>query len=256
MIDTSSDAETRMLNVPAVRPARYARSFTKLAICELRFPTMLEYEERAPTAFSKAVRHKYPIYERLTHVQLESSDVTPHTGHAFHSRNRRWTATVRASALSVETEQYGSFDELRTRIEGLIGAAKSTVQSDFFTRVGLRLVNAVHCTLPELAQWINPMLVQPLAAGTYGDVEEHWQRVRGRAPHGGYNFMHGIIAGAPDSSQREYVLDFDFFSENVELSDTLAKVDALHADMFSMLHWSLGDAAKAYLGEPLDVNGG
>lgn len=226
--------------MPEAQSARYSRSFIKLAVCELRFPTMLEYEERAPSAFSKAVRHDYPIYEKL---QVESSSTAPGVGHSFRSSNRRWTATVRSSALSLETTLYESFHDFRTRIDTLIKAAKSTVQSEFFTRIGLRYVNAVHCEPSALAEWINPALVGPLAQGSYGHVDEHWQRVRGSTRSGGYNFMHGLASGESDKPEREYVLDFDFYSENVELGQVLPTLDALHAELFSMFHWTLGPAA-------------
>ncbi len=250
-VETRPESAKRVLSVPPAGHAHYARNFIRLAVCELRFPTMLEYEERPPTAFAKAVRREYPTYERLTNLQIESGNVAQSVGHAFKSKNGRWTATVRTAALSLETARYDSYEEFRARLAALVKAAGETIQSEFFTRVGLRYINAIPCALREVGDWVNPDLVHPLAAGTYGDAEEHWQRVRGPTQNGGYNFMHGLAKQAKSDDHPEYVLDFDFFREDVDVSSTLQVVEVLHSEVFSMFRWALGERSKAHLGESL-----
>ena len=40
-----------VLCVPAVEPLEFERNFVRLAVCELRFPTLLELENASPVAF-------------------------------------------------------------------------------------------------------------------------------------------------------------------------------------------------------------
>ena len=165
----------------------------------------------------------------------------------FASKKGRWSLTLRAAALSLETSRYDSFDEFSGRLAFVLRAAEGTIDSDFFRRVGLRYINIVPCELETAGEWINPALVAPLAAGTYGTVNEYWQRVQGPTPMGGYTFTHGVQV-QPGSPPREYLLDFDFFKEDVAIEETLSVVKKLHELAFSMFHWSLGPKAKEYLG--------
>jgi len=50
------------LSVPDVSRVQYAHNFIRLAVCEFRFPTLLEFEQECPLGFQKAMRKQYPHY--------------------------------------------------------------------------------------------------------------------------------------------------------------------------------------------------
>src|SRR5215472_14252029 len=236
------------LDVPESGSAHYSRNFIRLAVCELRFPTLFEIEaETPPLGFAKALRKEYPTHELLKNLNVNLGGVAHSNAHAFRSKKGRWTVTLRAAALSLEASEYDSFDELAERLAFVLKAAEGTIDSDFFTRVGLRYINVVPCEPETAAEWINPALVAPLAAGTFGGVNEYWQRIQGPTSVGGYTFKHGVQV-EPGSPPREYLLDFDFFKEDVPLAETPDVVKRLHELEFSMFRWSLGPKAKEYLG--------
>jgi uncharacterized protein (TIGR04255 family) len=236
------------LRVPDAGRAHYARNFIRLAVCELRFPTLFELEgEHPPVAFARALRKEYPTHELLANVALNAGGLAHANAHAFRSRKGRWSVTLRAAAVSLETSLYESFDEFVTRLAFVVKAAESTIDSDFFTRVGLRYINALPCA-PEVAGgWVNEALVGPLVVGTYGTVGEYWQRVQGPTRVGGYTFQHGVPIQAGEQA-REYMLDFDFFKEDVAVVDALSVVKELHELEHAMFDWSLGPKAKEHLG--------
>jgi uncharacterized protein (TIGR04255 family) len=234
------------LNVPPAGAAHFSKNFIRLAVCELRFPTLFELEaERPPLGFAKAVRKEYPLYNPLKNVNL--NPLAQSNVHSFRSKKGRWTVTLRAAALSLETSNYDTFSEFEERLGFVLKAAEGTIDSDFFTRVGLRYINAMPFAPSEVKQWVNPALVSPLGEGTFGDVEEHWQRVRGPTTVGGYFFQHGLDTN-PQAGRREYVLDFDFYREDVTIPETLSIVRQLHDQEYAMFAWSLGDKAKEHLG--------
>lgn len=237
------------LNVAAAESAHFTKNFIRLAVCELRFPTLFELVEsdRPPLAFSKALRKDYPTHDLLKDVNVNPGGLAQATAHAFRSRKARWTVTLRAAALTLETSQYDAFEEFEARLGVILEAARATIDSDFFTRVGLRYINALPFNVGEIKEWVNPGLVGPLGDGTFGDVEEHSQVVRGGTSVGGYSFRHGL-ANNPLGGAREYVLDFDFYREDVPVSETISTVQKLHELEFSMFTWSLGPKAKAHLG--------
>ena len=247
MMDASAPP-TKPLNVPPAGATHFSKNFIRLAVCELRFPTLFELEEeRPPLGFAKAVRKEYPSHDLVKNVNLNPGSLAQSNVHSFRSKKDGWAVTLRAAALSLETSKYDSFSEFETRLEFVLKAAEGTIDSDFFTRVGLRYINAVPFTPSEIKQWVNPALVSPLGEGTFGDVEEHWQRVRGPTTVGGYYFQHGLGTD-PQAGRREYILDFDFYREDVTIPETLSIVRELHDQEYAMFAWSLGDKAKEHLG--------
>lgn len=243
-----ADRPTRPLAVPAAPRARFATNFLRLAVCELRFPTLLELETHPPVAFQKAIRHDYPTYEDRREVRLNSSGPDqPNRVHTFVSKSRRWTVAVRQSSLALETAHYETFDLLLERLGRLLPAAEKLAESNFFTRIGLRYINALPVDADSVDGWVNPELVGPLARGTFGSPSEYWQHVRGASTAGGYSFRHGIGTDPAQGGNR-YMLDLDFFREDVDASEVVPTVRALHADLYALFSWSLGDAARSHLG--------
>ena len=241
-----TDPERQVLSLPAVDPAHYDKNFIRLAVCELRFPTLLELETTAPRIFTRALRSEFPTYEKRTALSAtQENTIVGATQHTYLSKKSRWTVSVRSTALSLETSRYDSFEDFKKRLAFVLNAAKEMIDSDFFTRVGLRYQNVLPYKRDDISSWVNRDLVAPLAAGTFGDVDEHWQRVRGVTQEGySYIFQHGVSVGPTP----EYVLDIDFFVEDLQFSDTLQTVEGLHRCAFAMFCWSLGSVAKAQLG--------
>ncbi|MGA0525557.1 TIGR04255 family protein, partial [Escherichia coli] len=64
--------------------------------------------------------------------------------------------------ITLETARYGSFDEFEEQLQLVIAAAAATIDSDFFTRVGLRYVNVLPCQASSIDGWLNDQLAQPL----------------------------------------------------------------------------------------------
>jgi uncharacterized protein (TIGR04255 family) len=239
---------TKPLNVPPAGATHFSKNFIRLAVCELRFPTLFELEaERPPLGFAKAVRKEYPLHGLVRNVNVNPGSVAQTNAHSFRSKKGKWTVTLRAAAVSLETSSYDSFAEFEKRLGFVLKAAEGTIDSDFFTRVGLRYINAMPFAPSEVKQWVNPALVSPLGEGTFGDVEEHWQRVRGPTTVGGYYFQHGLDTN-PQAGRREYILDFDFYREDVTIPETVSVVRQLHDQEYAMFAWSLGDKAKEHLG--------
>ena len=241
----------RILNVPPAGPAHYPRNFIRQAVCELRFPTIFEIEDqRPPASFWKVVRKDFPVHDVLKNVNLGLASIAQANAHQFRSKQSRWTVVLRTSAITLETSRYDSFEEFERQLSTVVEAAKQTIDSDFFTRVGLRYINMLPCAPGEVDGWVNPSLIGPLAQGVYGDVEEHAQQVRGSTDCGGYFFQHGIGADGGPSGRKGYILDFDFYREEVGVEEAMATVRRLHDLEFCMFTWALGDKAHVFLDPP------
>ncbi|MBA2591801.1 MAG: hypothetical protein H0U97_05865 [Gammaproteobacteria bacterium] len=58
------------LNVPRADAARFSKNLIRLAVCELRFPTLFELEAERPLEFNKAVRKEYPLHDLVKNVNV------------------------------------------------------------------------------------------------------------------------------------------------------------------------------------------
>ncbi len=248
----SEQLEPAHLAVPAVEHEQFGTNFIRTAVCELRFPTLHEIDdERPPLRFAQTLRKDYPVHLLASGVNVSPGTVARSKTHIFKSRNSLWTINLSTQALSLETSHYDSFKDFEARISQLIDASLSFIDTDFFTRIGIRYVNVLPYERSSIGEWVNPALVGDLAAGLYGDCTEFSASVRGTTEVGGYLFQHGIGQGDSQGSAaapgRGYGLDFDFYCENVEVKQAMPVIKALHARQFEMFVWSLGDAAKEKL---------
>lgn len=245
----------KVLRVPDVAPQEFERNLILTAVCEFRFPTLLELQSRPPEELQKTLRKEYPFYDTtLVSETTGQGPVEHYHQHQFRSKDRKWTVIFKASSLALETTAYSSFDDLEQRFDRVLQAASPLLDADFFTRIGLRYINVLPVEQAQWGGWINSQLVAPLLAGIYGRIEGYWQEVRGRAETGQYNFRHGRAES--DTGQERYVLDFDFYDENIETAQALPRLRELNVQSFRFFMWSIGPEAIKYLGVPQPKRGG
>jgi len=248
--EAGKEQKASPLNVPAQPRITYRRNLIRLATCEIRFPTILSLEAVPPEDFQRAIRKVYPHFERGANVDVQPGGIERETRYFFRSRQRDWTVMLRSHSISLETRAYPRFRVFKQRLLELLGTARGFIDSDFFTRVGLRYVNVLPTTGEDVLGWLNRDLVAPLANGVYGDVEGFFQQVAGVARVGKYSFRHGF-AQTEGSGKREYVLDFDFYQEDVEAAQVGDLIEAFNRECFALFSWSIGDKAREFLGEPV-----
>ena len=141
---------------------RYKLNFLKQAVCELRFPTLVELgDSRPPAAMVTALRKDYPHLELANQVTIGVGTATGSSNaHLFRSSKLDWTVSLNQSALSIETTAYPGYPQMRERILRVVAAAAKIIDSDFFTRVGLRYINIIDVDEDPHEGWVNPELVQ------------------------------------------------------------------------------------------------
>jgi uncharacterized protein (TIGR04255 family) len=202
------------------------------------------------------MRKDFPIYEFLSGFNFNPGSVASANGHIFKSRKGEYQVTVRSSTITLETQMYDSFDTFSGRLEALVKAVSGVIDSDFFTRVGLRVINAVPVPrADEIKEWINPQLVASLSEGVFGVVNEYSQRIAGNTESGAFLFQHGVGAAIGQSAMAvindakvDYVLDYDFASEDISVGEAKAVVQKLNQRMYDLFYWSLGPKAIDHLG--------
>ena len=140
-----STADRKELNVPDVPTVVFERNFIKTAVCELRFPTLLEYETEPPRKLQKELRKDYPLYDTVQAVSVGPDTVGRERRYLFKSRDGKWVASFKSFAIALETSHYTEFDEFVERLNRLLAKSRALIDSDFFTPVSY-----THLTLPTI----------------------------------------------------------------------------------------------------------
>ncbi len=238
---------------------RYKRNFLRQAVCELRFPTLMELGgPRPPAAFVSALRKEYPHLELANEVTfgvgMGAGGAESNHTHIFRSSKLKWSVSLKQNALTVETNNYSEYADLKKRVLYVVEAAKAVIDSDFFTRVGLRYINVIECGSedPTLG-WVNPELVAPLSNDKFSGVSEYAGRLSLLAEDGGFLLQHGlqlVNQGKNKPLNPDYVVDIDAYRNEVNVEHVEMAIDIMHAQAFDIFDWSLGDKARSHLEQP------
>jgi uncharacterized protein (TIGR04255 family) len=241
--------ETEVLCVPASPRVRFERNTIRQTICQLRFPTLPEFETEAPTEFVHAIRKAFPSYVRGVNLQVGVSDgaieQTPHVTHTFQSQPPGWSVALKTDYVALDTREYQDFEDFGARLSSVVNSLVPHLDTNYFTRVGLRYINVLPVAGNDIDGWVNPKLLGPLQEGVLGMVS-HWTEAGGPTPHGSYSFRYGT---AKTEGERErYVLDMDFYKEAVKVAEVdplLAEFNRMNYDLY---RWSIGEKTVAHLG--------
>lgn len=232
---------------------KFKRNFLKQAVCELRFPTLLELAgPKPPASLVTALRKEYPLLELSNEVTLNMGAQTGADNvHIFRSSKGTWSVTLKQNAIALETTKYTEYAEMRERVSRVVTAAKQIIDSDFFTRVGLRYVNVVETSGTHgLEEWVNAALVGPIVGGTtFKSVTELAGKFHLASEDGGCLLQHGLRHKTPPKSEElpDYVLDIDSYRTDIRVEDGMAALDTMHSQSFALFDWSLGERARAHL---------
>lgn len=244
------------LNVPPVVSVRYKTNYINTAVCELRFPTLLELESALPIKLQMALRKRYPFYSAGQEVSLNLGSA-PSSGkrYIFESKKRDWTITLKPSSLSLETNKYTDFNDFYEHMTSMLEAVGSFLDTDFFTRVGLRYINNIplpsnNMNRKDIGKLINPVLVEPLIGDELGTLTMFHCEVGGHLDNGKYTFRHGFAPTiTQDNDSLSYTLDYDYFKEGVEYADVFTIIKQFNSQNFNLFMWSLGEESIKALGE-------
>jgi uncharacterized protein (TIGR04255 family) len=156
--------------------------------------------------------------------------------------------TIHSNGISLETTAYTEFNDFFNNLCEVMRESKKLIDSDFFTRVGFRYVNTIPIEDGEIDGWLNPSLIATTIQKPFGSIAKYSSEIRGYTEVGDYTLRHGIKS-IEDHEIKEYFLDFDYFSEDVEYDNATSLIEKFNTINFSFFDWCLGSKAKKLLGE-------
>ncbi len=239
-----------ILSLEKVERNRFERNTIHQAFCELRFPTLPDLANVVPRPLLKQISRDFPHHEENVGLKIGITDrdmeQVQHPAHMFFSVDRTWKTWIRTSSLGVETTAYVDFEDFLLRVRKILDSAQPSLDTDFFTRVGLRYINVLPAEIDDIGEWVNNSLVGPLANGPLNGAQRCWSEVRGATELGTYTFRYGLV-GVEGTGQR-YVMDADFAVESVEWANTLSYLRRLNELNYYLYSWAIGPRTRQYLG--------
>lgn len=234
--------------LPSVAPVTYQRNLIRQVVCELRFPTIYGLVRgKPPLELANSLRKSFPEHRIIDGVNVGPGGVAQDFAFLFKDKKRKNTVTLRSSALNVESTAYNSFEDLLDMVLSAAKAAKSTIDSEFFTRIGLRYINELPYDQGSIGGWVNHDLVMPLIKSSLGAPMEFSGRVASASLSGGFLLQHGI-SKKENISSSYYTLDFDVWKEDVPFGELAKTLSDLHESESRLFHWSIGPDAVAHMG--------
>jgi hypothetical protein len=231
----------------------FNKSLVTNVVCELRFPTLMELgEAKPPSDFVKALRKSYPHIETGTDVSFGFGGLSETSyAHVFRASKGGWVVSLKHSTLTIETSSYTRYEDLERRVLEAVRAAKPIIDSDFWTRIGLRYINTLPGRSDPISKgWVNAALISPIQQGVFRGINEAGTRLVLNSEDGGCTLQANIRRNAMAGSEfiaPDFLIDVDVFRSDVEVADTEERLKAMHSQAFNVFDWSLDEGAREFL---------
>ena len=239
-------------------------------ICQLRFPEILKIEAAAPAEFQDAIRVDYPQYskkiEQLPPQVVDSKPVPQGTvnNYQFVSENSQWKVSLTKGFIALSTHGYTRWEEFARRLDLILAAFIKTYEPAYFTRVGLRYINAFNKKKLELVDYSWRELIQPGYLGLMGDEDaqekafvKNEQTVNAAMPGGakanikcGPATVHKVNNLTKQSTQENvFMLDLDLFMDGkTPINHAVPALNIVHGNADSLFRGAVTDTLLDAMG--------
>jgi uncharacterized protein (TIGR04255 family) len=228
----------------------------KIVALELRFPeTMLLPEDLKK--IRKELVKEYPLSDTEQGFGIEISvqglrqQPTTVQRHVYRTRDGSQQVALAPTSLVLEgsgVEGYEGFEHFLERWLAILDIVQPVAEINDQLRLGLRYINQLpvddaSAGLGSVAGRINPVLLSPMGADGFDfSVVRSFQELRLMNDHGKATLRHGLQAEDGVSSNGVYVLDIDFYEEEIAEYSRESQVEQLkrfNFEIWKIFRWSL-----------------
>lgn len=241
----------------------YAKNQLLEVICQLRFPDILRIEAQEPFEFQDAVRADYPQYQKKVEQlppKQENGKLTPQgttNNYQFISADGHWKISLTRGFIALSTHTYTRWEDFANRLDRILAAFIQVYQPAYFSRVGLRYINAFRRAALELSDTPWRELIQAGYLGLMGDDDaqerafiKNEQSVTAAMPGGAKcNIKCGPgmlrkVNNRTHQTQEEsvFMLDLDLYMEgNTPLGHAVPALNVVHGNAGSLFRGAITD---------------
>jgi uncharacterized protein (TIGR04255 family) len=245
----------------------YERAPLIQVAAQLRFPPILKIEGQAPADFQERIRDIFPLFEKPPAFVLPQLPQMPPlppeiariigaqiggTSYQFLTENRQTTVSLTTDTISLSTSSYVHWEQFREQFRGPMTALSEIYRPAFFSRVGLRYIDAIDRDSLGIrdrrwSELFRPELLGELALRPFEDhLETVGRSIRVKIPDGTGSVLlrHGL--GTVQGTQAlSYVIDFDLFKDTrTEVNDAGNLLDHFNQLGGRAFRWCITDTLR------------
>lgn len=239
-------------------------------ICQLRFPDILKIQAQEPYEFQEAIRSDYPQYRKQVEnlpPKQENGKLVPQgtvNNYQFLSPDSQWKISLTRNFIALSTHKYGRWEEFAKRLDAVLAAFIQTYAPAYFSRVGLRYINAFRKGALGLEDISWRELIQPGYLGLMGDEDipeeaflKNEQSVTAAMPGGakanikcGPGTLRKVHNQTRQTTEeRVYMLDIDLYMEgNTPMNHAVPALNVVHGNAGSIFRGAITDTLHEALG--------
>lgn len=268
-------SELDLLRLPDVPRSVLHHSPLVLALCQVRFSSMLSVTDPASlAAFQRAIQSKYPIGVPVQEVELfigiepNESEIRREQRRSpqyqFTDQDDNWKIVLSQDFLTLETRNYEHFDDFLAHLREALDALVQHIQPTVVTRLGLRYINEIRSNSLNSMDWsdiiqqdlLGPVAVSELVENT-SQVASMQQLLLRYPDDLGINIQHGLIPSGTTIQLRPkeeppkqafYLLDYDVYREFPLPRGLLMNTEAIchhveiyHTMIYRLFRWSVSE---------------
>ena len=246
----------------AHQPRRlYVENPIKLAICQIRFPRLSEFDQPGfLTPIQAALSARFPRVSQEQQLGLAfgaqgMAPIPAATIWRFNQLDGPWSVALARDFVTLETQSYRRYEDLRTCLEEILDMLLK-LDVHVRERIGLRYVNRLsHTQAQQVSDWkpfIRPELLGVVGGEELGDdVVQALEQIRLREPDGLMVVHHGYLSEeAAGSEGTHYLIDIDCFDDRpveFDRDETLALIDSFHERLKNFFEISITDDMRNHL---------
>ena len=241
----------------------YAKRQLVEVICQLRFPEILKIDVSEPADFQERIRRDYPQYEKKIEQlppQMVNGKPVPQgtvNNYQFISADGGWKVSLTKGFIALSTTRYTRWEEFAKRLDVVLAAFIKIYQPAYFTRVGLRYMNAVNKAALGFAETPWHELIAPGYLGLMADEDARRQvfikceqLVTVTMPGGAKANIKcgpGLLRKVDNrprqvDEQKVFMLDLDLFMDSkIELGQAVPALNIVHENAGSLFRAALTD---------------
>jgi uncharacterized protein (TIGR04255 family) len=255
----------------------YSHSPLANVICQLRFPPLLRIESEPPVEFQERIRQYFPLFERaptspipqMAQLPAEIAQLIgarrPNVTYIFRTEDQQTTLTLSPESISLSTDDYKQWEQFRASLHRPLRALTEIYKPSFFSRIGLRYIDAIGRKSLGLQgrRWVD--LLRPEILGELGLpqfdeslIQEAQRVIRLKSPGGGemVSIRHGL-AEQEGSDETYYMIDLDFYTdEKMEVERAETTLEGFNRRAGHAFRWCITETLHRALGpteiQPVD----
>ena len=241
----------------------YAKRQLVEVICQLRFPEILKIDVSEPADFQERIRRDSPQYEKKIEQlppQMVNGKPVPQgtvNNYQFISAEGQWRVSLTKGFIALSTYGYTRWEDFAQRLDRVLAAFIETYHPSWFTRVGLRYVNAFRREALGLDGMLWKELITPGFLGLMGEEDaqetaflKHELSATFQVPGGakanvksGPGLLRKVNNRTRETTEEKvFMLDLDLFMDSkIELGQAVPALNIVHENAGSLFRAALTD---------------